>query len=87
MDQILAKLFEGSTKDACNLAVSGGIWPIAIILGSRISQEVYSDVVMQFSTNWFDNSAVIPSTRIYPFQILLAMMGGSDPGLSNHVLT
>jgi hypothetical protein len=89
VDQILGKLLEGSTKDACYLAVSGGLWSIALILGNRIGEEVYSDVVLQFSTNWFDHSAsaVMPNSRNYSLQILLVMMGGSDPVPSNNFLT
>lgn len=79
MDEIMAKLLDGATKDACNLAVSTGHWPIALILASRISQEVYSDIVLQFAIKGVNSSANSSDWSIISLQILFAVMGGSDP--------
>ena len=68
-DQILNHLLRGNTEDALSLTISHNLWPESLILASRISKEVYGELVLKLV------SSVEESQRLSLHQSVKVLLG------------
>ncbi|KAJ3183528.1 vesicle coat component [Geranomyces variabilis] len=93
VDQIEKALFASDRNGAIQIATSHGLWAHALVIASNVNQDVYRDVVRQFSESQFGPelggaAAGPPSTRCFKpaMRVIFGLFGGMGPAIISDYL-
>ncbi|KAJ3172465.1 vesicle coat component [Geranomyces variabilis] len=93
VDQIEKALLASDRNGAVQIAASNGLWAHALVIASNVNQDVYRDVVRQFSESQFGpelgGAAAAPlSTRSFKpaMRVIFGLFGGMGPAIISDYL-
>ncbi|KAJ3147410.1 vesicle coat component [Geranomyces michiganensis] len=93
VDQIENALFASDRNAAVKIACANGLWAHALVIASNVNQDVYRDVVRQFSESHFGTEfgGGIPeplSNRSFKpaMRVIFGLFGGMGPAIMNDYL-